>query len=133
MVPVPCDLGQYSSKVLNHCIAILAGTIPCRPLCLQPGTRTRADRRGGRMTLRASRIQENLRHVAILRDRVGQAIELVAPLDVMGTGPAALEERHILVELVVLAGIASGERGNVGSSGCTTGCLQGGRQGITCV
>src|SRR3974377_2021678 len=54
------------------------------------------------------------RNVAVLANGIGETIELVARLDVVGTAPPALEERYIFVELVVLAGVINGVRAVIG-------------------
>ena len=66
----------------------------------------------------------------MLINHVGQFVELVAGLDVVGSPPAALEERHVLVELVVLAGIDLCVGLIERSSSCTGRQRQSGRQRI---
>src|ERR1700727_56573 len=64
----------------------------------------------------------------MLINDIGEFVELITGLDVVGSEPAALKERYILVELVVLAGVDLGillikrVRGGVSRK------LQGGRQ-----
>ncbi len=66
----------------------------------------------------------------MLINHVGQVVELIARLDVVSTPPAALEERHVLVELVVLTGIDLSETLIVGSRGRASRQPQIGRQWI---
>src|SRR5580658_6006583 len=56
-------------------------------------------------------------------------VQLVADFDVVGAPPAALEERDVLVELVVLAGIELRITLIVGSGGRAASHLQAGREG----
>src|ERR1700678_3987415 len=55
-------------------------------------------------------------------------VKLVASLDVVGSQPAALEKRHVLVELVVLTGIHRSKALVVGRRGGTAVDLQCERQ-----
>ena len=82
------------------------------------------------MALPAARVNECLGHVAVLIDHVGQMVELVAKLYVVRAPPTALEERHVLVELIVLIGVKQGKTAKVGCGGSARGLRQSGRQGI---
>src|SRR5882724_5630811 len=82
------------------------------------------------MVMPAANDQECLGHVAVLINHVGQMVELVANLEVVRAPPTALEERQVLVELVVLVGVEQGKTAKVGSSGSAARQLQVGRQGI---
>ena len=91
----------------------------------------------GQMAVARANIHKYEGHVAVLINHVGQMVELVAGLDVVGSRPAALEECHVLVELVVLAGIDLSDsliEGSVvvepaglalerSAAGCTSCCL----------
>src|ERR1700723_3880728 len=48
-------------------------------------------------------------YVAVLINHVGQMVQLVAELEVVGAPPAALKECDVFVELIVFAGIKQGE------------------------
>src|SRR2546425_2770065 len=82
------------------------------------------------MVLPAANVQECLGHVAVLIDHVGQMVELVANLEVVRAPPTALEERHVLVELVVLVGVEQGKTEKVGSRGSAASLRQSVRQWI---
>src|SRR5205807_3961530 len=82
------------------------------------------------MALPTAKVQECLGHVAVLIDHVGQVVELVANLEVVRAPPTALEERHVLVELIVLVGVEQGKTAKVRRSGGTPSQLQAGWQGI---
>src|SRR6266852_2225546 len=82
------------------------------------------------MALPLAKVQECLGHVAVLINHVAQMVELVAKLDVVRAPPTALEERHVLVELVVLVGVKQGKTAKVGRSGSAGSLRQSGRQGI---
>src|SRR5271165_207779 len=77
------------------------------------------------MALSRPRIHENFGHITVLRNRVAQAIELVACLYIVGTAPAALEECDVFVELVVLIGVTNSERIQIGRGLCALARLQG--------
>src|SRR5712691_5415071 len=82
------------------------------------------------MALPLAKVQECLGHVAVLINHVGQMVELVANLEVVRAPPTALEERHVLVELVVLVGVELGKTEKVGRSGSAASQRQIGWQGI---
>src|SRR5262249_51687273 len=59
----------------------------------------------GRIARLIAYIQECLGHVAVLVDHINQMVELIPKFEVVGPSPATLEERKILVELIMLVGI----------------------------
>src|SRR5882724_10429159 len=83
------------------------------------------------MVMPAANDQECLGHVAVLIDHVGQMVELVANLEVVRAPPTALEERHVLVELVVLVSVEQRKTAKVGRSGSAACLRQSVRQGIS--
>ena len=64
------------------------------------------------------------RYVAVLANCVGETVELVASLDIVRATPPALEEGHIFIELLVLAGVINGVRAVIGLRTSTTRLLQ---------
>src|SRR5882724_1565146 len=82
------------------------------------------------MVLPAANVQECLGHIAVLINHVGQMVELVANLEVVRAPPTALEERHVLVELVMLVGVEQGKTEKVGRRGSAARLRQSARQGI---
>src|SRR5882724_5938561 len=83
------------------------------------------------MVLSVANVQEHLGHVTVLINYVGHGIKLVANFDVMRAPPTALEERHVLVELVVLVGVEPRKTAKVGRSGSAACLRQSVRQGIS--
>src|SRR6266851_3195833 len=76
-------------------------------------------------------VQTKQGHVAVLVNHIAQTIKLIADLDVVGSAPSTLEERHILIELIVLAGIIPSVCAIIGLGESTGRLRQTGRQGIT--
>src|SRR5215472_15247676 len=124
MVPVACNLGQNGGKVLNNRIAVLTGATPT-PFTCKRAASPNPRRRGRVVTLPSPRVQENFRHIAVLGNRVSQAVQLVAYLDVVCPPPAALEKCNILVELIVLVRITLSIRVQIRGSRGLIRLLQG--------
>ena len=70
------------------------------------------------------------RHVSVLVNDIAQAVELIASLDIVGP-PCALKKFHILVELIVLAGVKRSVCVVIGLSGKSSRLLQTHGQRIT--
>ena len=111
MVPVAGYLGKNGGEILNNSIAIL--TSAGSPFggksrrCITARSRPSSSR--WTMTLPRPRIQKYFRYIAVLRYQVRQVVELVACLNVVGSGSATLEERRVLVELIMLVRIVQSE------------------------
>src|SRR5580704_9094401 len=139
MIVVNGGLNQHRREIHDRCIAVLPSAVsPLRNQRLANGAACRCERgvsvaRGTESTA-GIEIQRGIGHVAILGDYVRHPVVLVTELEVVGSAPAALEERHVLIELVVLVGVKQGEvaiiRGNGGSTGTR---LQSSRQWVSIV
>src|SRR5262249_21452271 len=80
------------------------------------------------MTLLIAGIQEHLGHIAVLRNEIGQVVELVACFNVVRSAPTAFKKRHVLVELIMLVRIVQGEVARIWGGSCVLLLLQVGRQ-----
>src|SRR6266852_2239025 len=125
MVPVHCRLGQDGRKVRHRGVAVLASARSPR-IAFEREALCFAGYCGRRIALTRSNSQGNKGDISVLINHVGQMIELVAELEVMGSAPAALEKGNVLIELVVLAGIKQTVALIIGRSGSAAGLLQGG-------
>ena len=123
---------QDGCEILDFRVAVLSGTLSLwgavnvgDPFARQSAAIASAEGK----CLRSVRLPVADKHiykgqVAVLIDYVGQPVELIASLDVVGTCPTAFEEGNVLVELIVLAGIDLSKTLIEGSSGRAARHLQ---------
>src|ERR1039458_5386208 len=111
VVPVDRRLGQDRREVLHGQIAVLAGAKS--PRGAQSITVVHTDGRAWRMAHSRPHRHKCQWHIAVLRNPVFQTIQLIPNLEVVGAPPAALEERQILVELIVLIRIIRSEGADI--------------------
>src|SRR5579863_6355142 len=108
---------QDGCEVLNLHITVLSGTdSPFRSQCAAVAGAVGCERP---IASPSANVHECEGQVAVLINYVRQMVELITSLDVVCAPPAALEERHVLVELIVLTGIDLCETLIEGGSGRT--------------
>src|SRR5208282_4495712 len=97
---------QHRREIGTRYIAVLAGA----------GSPFRLERAALAATVGCSRVvahawggeHVHIRYIPVLINHVPKAVELVARFDIVSTPPAALEESHVFVKLIVLTGVVLG-------------------------